>query len=109
VTISQPDVRRECRITGRPMAYTPIGLTVLTLAPEAGPQLLSGNFEALAQSSYWNKRDVSLQASVRAEDVLAGKVLLVPSTYEPEARGLFWLTAGFDRGQASGVRLEPVR
>ncbi len=58
--------------------------------------LVSGSYQVVAKSAFWNKRNVTLQFQVTPEVAAADRpMLLIPSTYFPREAGRFLLSVRF--------------
>jgi hypothetical protein len=57
ITVGQPDQRRSQALH----EYTPIGVSVVRMR-EWGPSLVSSNYDVVARTAYWPKREVACEA-----------------------------------------------
>jgi hypothetical protein len=69
INLSQPDTRKQLRSAGRSVGYNQVGITVIRPYPgdagAVGGQLVPGRYARVARTSFWNKRDVACEVSVR--------------------------------------------
>lgn len=121
VSLSVPDRRlrtKEATKVGGSgkISYHQIGITVVQVKPGVteedmhtlrdrgpawkDPRLTNGNYDVVAQSSYWEKRDTAIDVTVRPTDA-SRPYIIVPSIYFPGAEDGYWLTV-------EAVPTEPV-
>jgi hypothetical protein len=101
ITISQPDKRqgREKVVSVdqfEKLSYNQIGVEIVKIQEgNFGPELVSGKYSVLQKTSFWNKRDVSLELQITKE-LVGTDIVLIPSTFYPNQEGSFTLTAEWD-------------
>lgn len=117
VTVAQPDVRSEARLSGIHMTYPQVGITLLSQDVVPGVDTdaaccTMNRRQVLQKTSFWNKRDVSLVFT--AEPLPAGKFAqkeyrVVPSVFFPDDPGMGRFTVSFSwRGPQDAVAVSRV-
>jgi hypothetical protein len=101
ITLSQPDKRQERKKTKDTLAfeklnYNQVGVEIVSMEAGVGsPELVTGKYKCLKKTSFWNKRDVSLELQI-TDALVNTDIVLVPSTYYPGQEGAFTLSAEWD-------------
>ncbi len=95
ITISQTDKRTIRKKTSSLNEFekldyeNKIGIEVIMLKENTcGPEIVNGKYNIVKKSSYWNKRDVSIELKI-TKDIIGNDLIVIPSTYFPNKLGSF--------------------
>ena len=112
LTISQTDKRSSRKKTSSVDEFeklnyeNKIGIEVIVLKENVnGPEVVNGKYNIIKKSSYWNKRDVSIELNI-TPDMIGQDLIVIPSTYFPNKLGSFSIIGEIEMNKNIDIKKE---